>query len=376
MSNDDIPPPKSSGDNPPPPKSGGDPPPPKPNSSGSDADPFKAEPSNPYFIHHSDHPGLVLVSKLLNGDNFSGWKRAMVRALNSKNKLGFVNGSIKAPSEETDPEGYAIWSRCNDMVHSWIVNSCDPEIADSVTYYPNAHEVWEDLHERFSQENATRIFEIQREIASHRQEQLPVSTYYTKLKSFWDELATYSDTAHGAQADQQRLMQFLMGLNETYSAIRGQILLMNPLPTVRQAYAAISQEEKQRLLSVSHTTSELDSSAAMAVRNSNRPNSNSARGGRFERSDRPGQHRPEGRFSFASQEVRRSMGRGRGRPQCVNCGDMGHWVQTCYQLIGYPPGHPKAKQNSTANSSNFPSAPSANQVSEVKSEEEPVISLS
>ncbi|KAL6332007.1 hypothetical protein AAG906_020363 [Vitis piasezkii] len=39
----------------------------------------------------------------------------MILALNSKNKLGFVNGSIKAPSEEIDPEGYATWSRCNDM---------------------------------------------------------------------------------------------------------------------------------------------------------------------------------------------------------------------------------------------------------------------
>nr|XP_011461971.1 PREDICTED: uncharacterized protein LOC105350760 [Fragaria vesca subsp. vesca]XP_011468363.1 PREDICTED: uncharacterized protein LOC105352573 [Fragaria vesca subsp. vesca]XP_011470737.1 PREDICTED: uncharacterized protein LOC105353368 [Fragaria vesca subsp. vesca] len=152
-------------------------------------DSFKAEPSNPYFIHHSDHPGLVLVSKLLNGDNYSGWKRAMVRALNSKNKLGFVNGSVKAPSEETDPEGYATWSRCNDMVHSWIVNSCDPEIADSVTYYPTAHEVWEDLHERFSQANATRIFEIQRDINYLRQEQLSISVYYTKLKALWDELS-------------------------------------------------------------------------------------------------------------------------------------------------------------------------------------------
>ena len=119
-----------------------------------------------FFIHHSDHPGLVLVSKLLNGDNYSGWKRAMVRALNSKNKLGFVNGFVKASSEETDPEGYATCSRCNDMVHSWIVNSCDPEIADSVTYYSSAHEVCEDLHERFSQANATHIFGIQRDIAS------------------------------------------------------------------------------------------------------------------------------------------------------------------------------------------------------------------
>jgi hypothetical protein len=117
--------------------------------------------SNPYFTHHSDHPGLVLISKPLNGDNYSTWKRAMTLALNSKNKLSFVNGSIKAPSEETDPEGYAAWSRCNDMVHSWIINTLNPEISDSVIYYSTAHEVWEDLHDRFSQSNAPRMFEIQ-----------------------------------------------------------------------------------------------------------------------------------------------------------------------------------------------------------------------
>ncbi|KAG5556472.1 hypothetical protein RHGRI_006920 [Rhododendron griersonianum] len=51
------------------------------------------------------------------------------------------------------------------------------------------------------------------------------------------------------QQDQDRIMQFLMGLNETYSGIRGHILLMNPLPTVRKAYSLIIQEEKQRELS-------------------------------------------------------------------------------------------------------------------------------
>ena len=39
-----------------------------------------------------------------------------------------------------------------------------------------------------------------------------------------------------------------MGLNESYSAIRGQILLMNPLPDVAKAYSSIVQEEKQRSL--------------------------------------------------------------------------------------------------------------------------------
>nr|XP_011459844.1 PREDICTED: uncharacterized protein LOC105350127 [Fragaria vesca subsp. vesca] len=173
-------------------------------------------------------------------------------------------------------------------------------------------------------------------------------------------------------------MQFLMGLNETYGAIRGQILLMNPLPTVRQAYAAVSQEEKQRLLSASQLTADSSSSAAMAVRNSSRPNQNLARGGRFERSDRFFSHQslPES-HSFASQEGR-GRGRGRGRPQCDYCGDMGHWVQTCYKLIGYPPGHPKAKQNSGPNSNSFRGTPSANQVSEVPSQDEegPLVTLS
>ena len=126
--------------------------------------------SSPYSSHHSDHPGLVLISKPLNGNNFSTWKRAMTLALNSKNKLGFVDGSISPPSQLADPENYASWSRCNDMVHSWIINVLNPEISDSVIYYTTANEVWKDLHERFFQCNAPRIFEIQRDIAYFRQE--------------------------------------------------------------------------------------------------------------------------------------------------------------------------------------------------------------
>ncbi|KAL6323616.1 hypothetical protein AAG906_039210 [Vitis piasezkii] len=333
------------------------------NSSVLPSDASKSDLSNPYFTHHSDHPGLVLISKPLNGDNYSAWRmittqKAMTLALNAKNKLGFVNGTIKAPSEETHPDDYATWSRCNDMVHSWIVNTLNPEISDSVIYYATAHEVWEDLCERFSQSNAPRIFEIQREIAYHRQEQLSISVYYTKLKSLWDELASYNDASSGAQQDQQRLMQFLMGLNESYSAIRGQILLMNPLPSVRQAYSSVCQEEKQRLLSATHTAAESNSSAAMAVR-SNQMKNNSAGNARSDRSDR---------FYSGSQDSRRfdqdkrRSGSSRGRPQCTYCGEMGHFVEKCYQLHGYPPGHPKARTGSNFNRHKNTSV--ANQVSD------------
>ncbi|KAI5341640.1 hypothetical protein L3X38_009515 [Prunus dulcis] len=50
---------------------------------------------DPFFLYHSDHPRLVLDSKLLNGDNYSTWCRAMTISLNAKSKLGFRDGIIK-----------------------------------------------------------------------------------------------------------------------------------------------------------------------------------------------------------------------------------------------------------------------------------------
>ncbi|KAF7151476.1 hypothetical protein RHSIM_Rhsim02G0004200 [Rhododendron simsii] len=214
--------------------------------------------SSPYFIHSSDHPGLVLVSKRLNGDNYAMWYRSMLIALTAKNKIGFVDGTIEPPSASKKPMDFALWVRCDKMVLSWLLNSVEPDLADGVVYAETSHEVWEDLRDRFSQGNAPRIFQIKKAITSHSQSSTSVSTYYTKLKSLWDELSSYQNPptcscggmrVFNEQQDQDRIMQFLMGLNDTYSGILGHILVMNPLPTVRKAYSLIIQEEKQRELS-------------------------------------------------------------------------------------------------------------------------------
>jgi hypothetical protein len=57
-----------------------------------------------------------------------------------------------------------------------------------------------------------------------------------------------------------------MELNDSYSAICGQILLINPLPTIRQVYSSISQEENQRLLSSMHAVNDSVESTVMVVR--------------------------------------------------------------------------------------------------------------
>ncbi|GMJ02913.1 hypothetical protein HRI_003960500 [Hibiscus trionum] len=54
--------------------------------------------NNPYYIHQSDNPGALLVTQPLGSDNYNSWKRSMFMALSTKNKIGFVDGSIPAPA--------------------------------------------------------------------------------------------------------------------------------------------------------------------------------------------------------------------------------------------------------------------------------------
>lgn len=93
-----------------------------------------------------------------------------------------------------------------------------------------------------------------------QQGSLSVAVYLTKLNTLWDELSSYNNvplcscgTIKTIEEREQfrKVMQFLMVLNESYSAIRGQILLMQPLPVVGRICSMVLNEEKQRDLVVS-----------------------------------------------------------------------------------------------------------------------------
>jgi hypothetical protein len=112
----------------------------------------------------------------------------MTISLNAKNKLEFIDGTIQIPSANSQPDEHASLKRCNDMILSWILNSITSELTGSVIYSTTAQEVWEDLQDRFSQSNAPRIFQIERDIACVSQAQMTVVAFYTKLKGLWDEL--------------------------------------------------------------------------------------------------------------------------------------------------------------------------------------------
>lgn len=50
------------------------------------------------------------------------------------------------------------------------------------------------------------------------------------------------------------LSHFLMGLNDSFTGIRGQMFMMKPLPTLNKSYSLLLQEESQRSTPVATVT--------------------------------------------------------------------------------------------------------------------------
>lgn len=91
-----------------------------------------------------------------------------------------------------------------------------------------------------------------------RQDQDPVSIYFTKLEAIWEELNQFRPvcsfekcTCDGVKnldihIQNDYTMTFLMGLNKSFAQIRSQVLLLDPLPPINRVFSLVVQEKKHR----------------------------------------------------------------------------------------------------------------------------------
>lgn len=88
--------------------------------------------------------------------------------------------------------------------------------------------------------NLSQVYHLHKEIAPLVQGTSPVSIYYSRLKELWDEYDSIvpppscdcdQSKEYSEHLQKQRLLQFLMGLNDGYSNARGQILMKTTPPT-------------------------------------------------------------------------------------------------------------------------------------------------
>lgn len=141
---------------------------------------------SPLFLHSVDHPGLMIVSVQLDGLNYTQWCSVMKIALDAKNKIAFVDGSLPRPDSGNHP--FRVWSRRNSMVKSWLLSSVSKQIYGSIFSFDDATEIWTDLHNRFHKTNLPCTFQLIQQIQDLPQGSLDLSSYYTTLKTLWDNL--------------------------------------------------------------------------------------------------------------------------------------------------------------------------------------------
>jgi hypothetical protein len=189
---------------------------------------------------------------------------------------------------------------------------------NTIIFFVTATDVLADLSEHFSQGNLSRIFEFKRRIVEHHQQQQTIATYYTTLKSFWDELGSYNDPPLYNYArlkqivvreEHERILQFLMGLNDIYTLLFMGKFLMQPLPNIKKIYSLLLQEEKQR----QHADAHDSPIHVINVKKNTRNTEN-------------------------KQPAKSQNSKGKSL-YCTHCEGDTHSVDRCYYIIGFPPGH-------------------------------------
>ncbi|XP_061374365.1 uncharacterized protein LOC133316602 [Gastrolobium bilobum] len=255
---------------------------------------YLTNPANPFFLHPSENPSLVLVSPKLNDKNYHSWARAMKMALLSKNKVGFIKGGIVSPPAE-DPL-FLAWECCNTIVLGWIHRSIDDSIARSILWIDKASDAWNDLKIRFAQSDIFRVSDIQEDMCANQ----------CNCEAF-DQIR--------ADRDRDYVIRFLKGLNEQYAHVKSQIMMIDPIPNVARAFSLVIQQERH-----------LQSEAIVEVSSDLRAYANIS-----DNKNKPSYGRDKGGNNT-------NGGRG-GTRICTHCDKKNHTMDTCYQIHGFPPGY-------------------------------------
>lgn len=132
--------------------------------------------SHPFFLHYGENSGAILVAQPLVNDNYPTWAKSMQRALGAKSKLGFIDGILSlTPTMAKVPLLIQAWTKSNNMVVSWMSNCVSPKILVSVVYKNTALEVWNNLKVISSQTNGSRLFPLQKDLATISQGNLSIT---------------------------------------------------------------------------------------------------------------------------------------------------------------------------------------------------------
>ncbi|GKC24684.1 ribonuclease H-like domain-containing protein, partial [Tanacetum coccineum] len=206
----------------------------------------KLDISDLLHLHPNDTTTLTVVSIKLKGtENYQVWSCAMLLALEEKNKTGFID-------------------MVNAIILGWILNLIYEELFLGYIFSKRAKHVWEELKKTYDKVDGSIIFYLHHQIRTLKQNGSSIADYYHKLNALWKQYESMIElpkcVCNASESFKKhtqlfKLMQFLIGLDNSYMQIISSIFSREVLPDVRSAYATISNEQSYRVAAGSITGS-------------------------------------------------------------------------------------------------------------------------
>ncbi|XP_065851381.1 uncharacterized protein [Euphorbia lathyris] len=116
--------------------------------------------------------------------------------------------------------------------------------------------------------------------------------------------------------EQDYIIRFLRGVNESFASVKSQLLLMDPIPSITKTFNLLVQHERQLHQGASSSFDRIDSTV------------------NFAKTQNAGQ--------------KKQFYKKNGWPICSYCGKENHTVDQCYKKHGFPPNFKFTKKRSFA----------------------------
>ncbi|KAL0458877.1 UNVERIFIED_CONTAM: hypothetical protein Slati_0514900 [Sesamum latifolium] len=115
-----------------------------------------------------ENTNMVLISAPLNATNWLTWSRSVKIALEGKDKIGFIDGSVVKPAEDTTE--YKQWRIADSVVRTWILSTISKDIVNAYLYVPSARALWVELEARYGECDGPLLYKTLRQISSISQD--------------------------------------------------------------------------------------------------------------------------------------------------------------------------------------------------------------
>nr|KYP63417.1 hypothetical protein KK1_017986 [Cajanus cajan] len=206
-------------------------------------------PNNQFGDLQSIHP-----SYRLNGKNYLKWSQLIRTILKGKGKINHLTG---AGPKEGDPI-FKAWDEEDALIITWLWNSMNTEISDTIMFLSTTKEIWDAIEQTYSKDkDVAQVYDVKVKTLATKQGNKSVTEYANQLKSLWMELDHYRAIKTKCADDvavlkefieQDRVYDFLVGLNPEFDQVRIQILGKSELPSFNEVVAIVRSEESRRNL--------------------------------------------------------------------------------------------------------------------------------